>query len=84
MPIDATARRLWGVQAVVSTDAARGDRDPLLDGTAVSVDHDGQIDTAGLMRCPTTSPRTTSGAASRAVSASASTGRSVSCRSVPP
>lgn len=44
VPIDATARRLWGVQAVVSTVLPEATA-ILLDGTAVSVDHDGQIDT---------------------------------------
>ena len=44
VPIDATARRLWGVQAVVST-VLPVKTAILLDGTAVSVDHDGQIDT---------------------------------------
>jgi HK97 family phage prohead protease/HK97 family phage major capsid protein len=44
VPVDATTRRLWGVQAVVSNVLPEATA-ILLDGTAVSLDHDGQIDT---------------------------------------
>lgn len=44
VPVDATARRLWGVQAVLST-VLPAKTAVLLDGSAVSVDHDGNIDT---------------------------------------
>jgi HK97 family phage prohead protease/HK97 family phage major capsid protein len=44
IPIDATARRLWGVQAVVSN-VLPAKKAILLDGSSVSVDHDGQVDT---------------------------------------
>ena len=44
VPIDAVTRRLWGVQAVVST-VLPAKTAILLDGSAVAVDTDGQIDT---------------------------------------
>lgn len=44
VPIDATARKLWGVQAVVSN-ALPAKTAVLLEQNAVSVDHDGVIDT---------------------------------------
>ncbi|MCV7222963.1 HK97 family phage prohead protease [Mycolicibacterium elephantis] len=44
VPIDRTARRLWGVQAVVST-VLPADTAVLLERNSVSVDHDGMIDT---------------------------------------
>lgn len=44
VPIDAVTRRLWGVQAVVST-VLPAKTAVLLDGSALAVDTDGQIDT---------------------------------------
>lgn len=44
VPIDAVTRRLWGVQAVVST-VLPAKTAVLLDGSAVAVDTDGQVDT---------------------------------------
>ncbi len=44
VPIDATARRLWGVQAVVSN-VLPADTAVLLESGSVSVDHDGTVDT---------------------------------------
>lgn len=44
VPLDATARRLWGVQAVVSN-VLPAKTAVLLDFDSVSVDHDGAIDT---------------------------------------
>jgi HK97 family phage prohead protease/HK97 family phage major capsid protein len=44
VPIDATTRRLWGVQAVVSN-VLPAKTSVLLDQSSVSVDHDGAIDT---------------------------------------
>jgi HK97 family phage major capsid protein len=44
VPVDATTRRLWGVQAVVSN-VLPADTAVLLESGSVSVDHDGTIDT---------------------------------------
>ncbi|MDH3026410.1 HK97 family phage prohead protease [Gordonia alkanivorans] len=44
VPVDAVTRRLWGVQAVVST-VLPAKTAILLDGSAVSIDLDGQVDT---------------------------------------
>ena len=44
IPLNATERRLWGVQAVVSN-TLPADTAVLLERDAVSVDHDGVVDT---------------------------------------
>ena len=70
VPMDATARRLWGVPVVLNQ--GLGAKTGLVIGPdAVTIDHDGRVDTAmvGRGRRPTSRPRTSSAAASRAGSA---------------